>query len=520
VAKSLPARPDRYPDNSATAALAEKLSALAAQAVECHRAGRLAEAITQYERILALRPRLPEIHNNRGLALAELGRLEEAVEAYRRAAEIKPDDPQTLCNWGVALAQLERCDEAEAKFRRAIAANRGFAGAYNNLGLILKERGRMLEAARAAEQAIRLSPRDASYYDNLAAVRSFAAGDPHITALEALAEDAASLSAANRMHLHFALAKAYEHVGNWESAFAQLLAGNALKRRQIVYDEAAALAQMNRTRELLTRKFMEDRQGVGEPSTVPLFIVGMPRSGTTLIEQILASHPEIFGAGELGLFEQAANAIRDALPQSPPFPDLVSGMSAEHFRNLGALYVEKLSQRAPGVARITDKMPANFLFAGLIHLALPNAVIIHAIRDPVDTCVSCFSVHFTRGQMQTYDLAELGRYYRHYRALMAHWRHVLPPGRIIDVHYEDLVGDLEAVARRIIAQSGLAWDARCLDFHRTERPVRTASAAQVRQPIYQSAMGRWRRYENFLGPLLAELAPANASTVPAVREAG
>jgi hypothetical protein len=160
--------------------------------------------------------------------------------------------------------------------------------------------------------------------------------------------------------------------------------------------------------------------------------------------------------------------------------------------------------------RITDKMTVNFLFAGLIHLALPNATIIHAVRDPIDTCVSCFSVHFTKGLEHTYDLAELGRYYRHYRAMMAHWRDVLPPGRIMDVHYESLVGDLEGVARRIIARCGLAWDARCLDFHRTDRSVRTASATQVRQPIYKTSVGRWRRYEKFLGPLLAELDPSKA----------
>jgi Sulfotransferase family len=172
-------------------------------------------------------------------------------------------------------------------------------------------------------------------------------------------------------------------------------------------------------------------------------------------------------------------------------------------------------QRAPGAARITDKMPANFLFAGLIHLALPNATIIHAVRDPIDTCVSCFSVHFTKGQKHTYDLAELGRYYRHYQALMAHWHDVLPPGRIVDVQYEELVGDLEGVARRIIGHCGLAWDPRCLDFHRTVRSVRTASATQVRQSIYTTSIGRWRRYEKFLGPLLAELEAPSGSIATA-----
>lgn len=510
MANGLRARPKQNPRIFATAAPADPLSALCAKALALHRAGRLAEAVIRYERILALKPDFPEVHNNRGLALAALGRLEEAVESYRRAIKIKPDNPETLCNWGVALMELERGDEAETKFRRAIAVCPGFAGAYNNLGLILKEKGRMVEAGRAFEQAIRLSPKNAAYYDNLAAVRTFAAGDPYVAALETLAAESASLSGLSRMHLHFALAKVYEQMDRPDSAFAQLLAANALKRAQIGYDEAATLAQMSRTRELVTHEFLRGRERSGEPSPVPVFIIGMPRSGTSLIEQILSSHPQIFGGGELSLFEQATEATRAALPRSPPFPDMLLSMSAEHFRALGALYLEKLRRRAPGAARITDKLPANFLFTGLIHLALPNATIIHVVRDPLDTCVSCFSVHFTRGQAHTYDLAELGRYFRHYQALMAHWRQVLPPGRILDLNYEELVSDLEGVARRLIAHCGLAWDARCLDFHRSERSVRTASATQVRLPIYKTSVGRWRKYESFLGPLLAELAPANA----------
>jgi hypothetical protein len=161
-------------------------------------------------------------------------------------------------------------------------------------------------------------------------------------------------------------------------------------------------------------------------------------------------------------------------------------------------------------------MPANFVFAGLIHLALPNATIIHAVRDPIDTCLSCFSKLFMEGNFQTYDLAELGRYYRHYKALMAHWHSVLPPGRILDVNYEDTVADVEGVARRIVAHCGLPWDQRCLDFHRTERAVRTASAAQVRSPIYASSIGRWRAYQSFLGPLLAELMPRSGKRLAAL----
>jgi tetratricopeptide (TPR) repeat protein len=473
------------------------------------------DALASYDRAIALRPECAESHLGRGNALRQLLRHDEALAAYNRALVLEPDNPQTLCSIGVVLMDMDRLVEAEAKLRRAIDVDPNFAAAYNNLGLILKERGRFGEARFAIEQAILLSPNNTSYYDNLGAVRSFAAGDRYLAALEGLADNAAMLRSDDRIHLHFALAKAYEDGGRYEGAFRHLLIGNELKRRQVTYDEAVTLARLERTRQLFSRDFITSRQGAGEPSTIPVFIVGMPRSGTSLIEQILASHPAVFGAGELDLFEQTVNAVGNMLPGAPRFLELASGLSSEHFRTIGARFCEALMRRAPTASRVVDKMPANFLFVGLIHLSLPNAAIIHAIRDPFDTCVSCFSMNFRRGQAHTYDLAELGRYYRHYKALMAHWHRVLPPRRIIDVHYEELVADVERVTRRIMAHCGLPWDARCLDFHRTERLVRTASAVQVRQPIYKSSVGRWRKYENFLAPLMSALKPSDAPTIPA-----
>jgi tetratricopeptide (TPR) repeat protein len=458
--------------------------------------------------MLALKADVPEVYNNLGHALAALNKPESAVLAFECAVALKPENPEALCNWGLALAELDRFDEAEAKYRRAIEIDAGFAGAYNNIGLLMKAKGRLAEASAAIEQAIRLAPRSVAYYDNLAAIRPFAAGDPFLSALENLASDGAALSATDQMHRHFALAKAYENIGEVERAFRHLQSGNALKRRQMAYDETETLRQMDQLCEVMSRDFIEARKGGGEPSSAPVFIVGMTRSGTTLIEQILASHPQVHGSGELALFDQAAGAIRNSLPGRPQFPDMLQAMSGEHFRALGASYLEKITRPARGALRVTDKMPVNFLFAGLIHLALPNATIIHAVRDPADTCMSCFATHFTNGQAHTYDLAELGRYYRHYQTLMRHWHAVLPPGRIMDVQYEELVADLEGVARRIVAHCGLSWDARCLDFQRTQRTVRTASAAQVRKPIYKDSVGRWRKFEPFLAPLLAELKPA------------
>ncbi len=496
-----------------------KLLSLCKDAFTRHQAGRFVEAIQLYGRIIALNSALPEIHNNLGHALSALGKFAAATTAFQRAIELKPNYPEALCNWGLALAELERFDEAEAKYRQAIKGNPRFAGAYNNLGLLLKERGRLKEAQQFFERAIDLAPGNFSYYDNLAAITPFAAGGRYLAALENAAENSATLPIADQMHLHFALAKAYDSLDRPESASPHLTSANRLKRRQIVYDEADTLGRMDLIRALIGRDFIQARQGCGEPSATPVFIVGMTRSGTTLIEQILASHPQISGAGEIPLLDQVAGSIRNRLPGAPRFPEMTLEMSPEQFRTLGKLYVDSVTERAPTAMRITDKMTVNFLFVGLIHLVLPNATIIHAVRDPVDTCLSCFSMHFTRGHEHTYDLAELGRYYRHYRQLMAHWHGVLPPGRIMDVHYEELVGDLEGVARRIVSHCGLAWDAHCLDFYRNERPIRTASAVQVRKPIYRNAVGRWRKYEAILGPLFAELGPYTAASAAATASA-
>jgi len=371
--------------------------------------------------------------------------------------------------------------------------------------VVLLQLGHLSEARAALEQAVELAPSKAKYRRDLAEITRFLAGDVHLAALEKLVTDSATFSVDDQIELHFALGKAYEDVGRHREAFRQWLDGNALKRQQITYDEAATLGGLDRFRSVFTSELIRTRQDVGDPSPVPVFIVGMARSGTTLVEQILASHPQVFGGGELTSFSSAVQGIQTTLGGSTTFPELMSGMTGEDYRDLGARYLAEIKRLATNSIRITDKAPGNFMFAGLIHLALPNAQIIHTIRDPLDTCLSCFSKLFNEGQNHTYNLAELGRYYRHYQALMAHWHRVLPPGRILDVSYEAVVADLEGQARRIIAHCGLNWDQRCLAFHQTVRPVLTASAAQVRQPIYNSAVGRWRVYEEALGPLFAEL---------------
>jgi tetratricopeptide (TPR) repeat protein len=467
--------------------------------------GKLNDAEQTLRHAIALQPRFADAFAKLGNTLREQGRMVEAEAACRDALALDPGHAEAWSNLGNALTDQGRLIEAEAAYRRAIALKPNFGDAHNNLSAVLKQLGRMEEASQAMQRALRLPPRDALRYLNLSEIRQFTAGDPYLADMEEFAGGIASLPTKQQIQLHFALAKAYDDVGRHADSFQQLSIGNALKRQQIPYDEAATLALLEAIRTAFTPELIHTFRNAGEPSPVPVFVVGMPRSGTTLIEQILASHPTIFGAGELPNFCQAGTDILSAAGCPLPVPDASLSGAGDHLRQIGERYVAEIAALAPTAARIVNKMPSNFLFAGLIHLALPNARIIHAVRDPADTCMSCFSKLFANGQSFTYDLAELGRYYRHYDALMQHWHLVLPPGRILDVRYEDLVTDFEPQARRIVDHCGLHWDRRCLDFHGTERPVRTASATQVRQPIYCSAVGRAQPYMRYLEPLLAQL---------------
>ncbi len=465
-----------------------------------HVLGRHDAAIACFETALARAPDDADAHNNLGLALQAADRHAEAIARHERALAIRPGFAAAINNLGLASQALNRHDEAIAHYRTAIRLGPQNAARHANLGMALQEIGRLDEACGAYETAIALSPRTGRYYRNLADCKRFAAGDPALAAMDALAADRASLPEADRRQLLFALAKAAADLSEYERSFGYLVEGNALQRQRLGYDEAKVLGEFTRVQAAFSAGLMSSRAGVGYRSPVPVFIVGMPRSGTTLIEQILSSHERVFGAGEL-------TDIGDAAAQlSETFPDIAATLPDAALYQFGRHYAETATARARDALRVTDKMPLNFMHLGLIHLALPNARIIHAMRDPVDTCLSCFATLFTGEHRVAYELGELGRYYRAYERLMEHWRHVLPDGAMLEVRYEDVVADVEEQARRIVAHCGLGWDAACLEFHGTPRPVRTASAAQVRRPIYGGSVGRWRAYGHLLQPLLASLA--------------
>jgi len=462
---------------------------------------RRAQAIPHYERALAIRPEFPEARNNLGNALQMLGRHEDALAHYAAAVARNPDYAVAYHNLGKACFALERHEDAIAAYEKALAIDSSKPMVHNDLGAAHLVLGHFREAYAAFAAAVARDPWNAAVHLNLAGLAPFTAGEPRLAALEKLAEFAPSLGETDRIALEFALGKAHADLGNHERSFRHLLDANALKRRQVAYDEATTLGGFARMGAAFTPEVMHELRGCGDHSRVPIFIVGMPRSGTTLLEQILASHSGVFGAGEIDDFDKVVMEIPSA---SEDFPELISTLPFSELRRLGRRYLDRIRAKSPDATRITDKMPANFAYVGLIHLALPNARIIHACRDPVDTCLSCFSLLFG-GLPYTYDLAELGRHYRAYAQLMRHWRTVLPQGVMLDVHYEDVVADLEGQARRLIAHCGLEWEDRCLEFHRTQRPVQTASVTQVRQPIYHDSVGRSRAYGALLGPLLDAL---------------
>ncbi len=466
--------------------------------------GRLDDAILCHRKAVALAPDYADAHTNLGNELAERQMPDEAIACHRRALALRPDYAEAHNNLGNVLGQVGMMAEAIACHRTAIALQPDFAEAHSNLGIELQQQGNLDEAWGAYETAVALEPRRPIFYHMLVSTGRLRPDSPHVARLEALAADIGSLPAAEHMYLHFALGAVYSAGGRHADSFRHQLEGNRLKRAAIPYDEATALATLQRLPAVFTKDVLRAGSERGIASELPIFIVGMPRSGTTLVEQILASHPSVFGAGELMDLpillgqQKSANGVMD-------FDQAIAGLKSEGLAGLGAAYIEKLRVHAPAAPRIVDKLPDNYMRLGFIHLALPRARIIHVRRDPVDTCLSCFSKLFVGELPYAYDLAEVGRYYRAYEAVMAHWREVLPAGVMLEVQYEDVVADLAGQARRMLAHCDLPWDDRCLSFHTTRRTVKTASVTQVRKPLYGSAVGKWHVYGDMARPLFDAL---------------
>ncbi|HEY2480868.1 MAG TPA: tetratricopeptide repeat protein [Caulobacteraceae bacterium] len=467
----------------------------------------LDQAATCFRRAIELRPDLADAHYNLALASAALGTPDQAVESYRRAIALKPDFADAHYNLGNILVRLGRVEEGEACLRRASELETGRAEIWFNLGVALAILGE-LDAARAAQlHAAELDPHAEEAIYALAGLQPMNDGSAEAEAAFAvvsrLADDLDQLAPDKRPPAMFAMAKALEDRGEFDRAFAFMAQANAVVRASLTVDIAAVERRFNTIAKAFDGPLLERLKDAGSADERPIFIFGMPRSGTTLIEQILSAHPAVKGAGELLNLSDAITA--QSTPGRTTYEALAKTLNGADCRFIAQTYLDSLPPALRGQVRITDKGMANFEHLGLIHLCLPNARIIHCRRDPRDVCLSCYSRRFNNGQGYAYNLVELGRYWRARDRLMSHWRAVLPPGRVLEVSYEAVVEDPEAWSRRLIAHCGLEWDDACLRFHESRRPVNTASLAQVRRPIYASSVGRWRRFARHLGPLLQAL---------------
>jgi tetratricopeptide (TPR) repeat protein len=481
---------------------------LAAESPETHnslgnafsRLGRFDDAIASFRRSLALRPDFAEAHANLANALRSTGRLDEAVNGYRLALRIKPGFVSAYIELATALRLQRLSSESEAACREALRIAPESAAAFAVLAELRADTGRFSEAEECFKRAVSNDPESAEAWAGLARVRRMTTADhAWLDATQSLAQR--GLPPQREMTLRYAIGKYFDDVRDFPAAFDNYRRANELARRcGPVHDQA----RVRRSIDLIIRShdsawLGKERGAVGR-SGRPVFIVGMLRSGTSLAEQILASHPAVYGAGELTYWSTQLAALLSAGSTTS-----TCQLQVEDARlaSLRGGYLALLQQMSAGATRVLDKLPTNFLALGLIRAALPDARIIHMRRNPIDTCLSIYCQPFEAVNTYTHDLEDLADYYREYQRLMNHWRTVLPEGAMLEVPYEGLVADTQAWTRAMLQFMDLPWDPRCLEFNRTPRTVVTASKWQVRQAIDASSVERWRHYESFLGPLLS-----------------
>jgi tetratricopeptide (TPR) repeat protein len=452
---------------------------------------RVEESVACARRAVQLSPQLAEAHENLANALLNVN-LEEAVAHYRTALRARPDDAELNNNLGVVLRLLGRTAEAEASCRRALELLPGYAPAVAALAEASADRGEFAEAERLFKQALALQPDASDAWVGLSRLRKLTRDDA------SWLEQAERLSNQSKrprevVALRFAIGKYFDDIGEYDRAFTSYQGANELaKRHSRAYDRAQVRRQMD---DLIAR-YDRPPEPVADAAATnrAVLIVGMPRSGTSLAEQILASHPDVFGAGELSFWHSASASLR-----------AVGEFEPGAIRRFGVDYERLLVQLSADAQRVVDKMPTNFLELGLICSALPGTRIIHMQRDPIDTCLSIYFQDFRGTIAYANDLDDLAHFHKEYARLMDHWRRVLPAGVLLDVSYDALVEDQEHWTREMLNFIGLPWDARCLEFHQTQRSVVTASRWQVRQKISNSSVARWRHYESHIGSLLALL---------------
>ena len=471
--------------------------------------GFLLDAEALFRRSLQLAPGFAYARLHFATALLDQERSGEAVIEYEKLTEDFLAMPEVKDAYGDALGRIGEYDHAIRLYREIVATNPANLDIWTRLAFLLKTVGRADEAVDACRRALQVRDDYGEAWWLLADFKTFKFSDEDIETLRRLI-GAAGRSAEDQLRLHFALGKALEDRGDSAASFDQYRAGNAIRAAQVMHDPGRITGFVERTERVFTAEFLAARDGSGDPAPDPIFIVGLPRSGSTLVEQILASHPMIEGTSELPDIYVLIRALEPdprIAPNATPYPELLASLAFDRFRELGALYLDRTRiQRKTDRPFFIDKMPNNWMHVGLIQLILSNAKIIDARRHPLACGLSNFKQLYARGQEFSYDLAHFGRHYADYVRLMSHWDRVLP-GRVHRLVHERLVEDPETEIRKLLDYLGLPFDEACLRFYETDRPIRTVSSEQVRQPIRKDAVESWRAFEAELGSMKQALGP-------------
>jgi len=459
-------------------------------------------AAEQFYEAVMLKPGWLEAVVLLGDVLQKQHRYDEAKECFERAQQLKPEEPELFERLGYVYLDMGDSDHALQTFGKVHTEHPARYKARLGLGRAHMLAGHSDEAARILETLVKDYPEETAAYANLAASRKFTADDALIEPLQRLADGTPDSEQA-AIPLCFALGKILDDCRDWDRAWKYYERGNRLRNAEYHYQPAEQETKHDELMSMFSREFIEEHHYLGVADALPVIIVGMPRSGTTLTEQIISSHPQVIGAGEVDFWVHANEAVQYALKTRESYPDCMQLMADVHAREIAERYITLLRKIAgPDVspARITDKMPHNFVQLGLIALLFPNAPIINCKRNAMDNCLSIFFQNFAGEHPYAYDLIQLGHQHREYERLMSHWHQVFP-GRILDINYEDTIADPEYWSRKLIEHVGLEWNDACLAPHKLERTVKTASQWQVRQPIYKTSVQRWKNYETHLGPL-------------------
>lgn len=469
---------------------------------------------TRYEEAEPLLRKATELAPDYTLAIIDLGKLLtdqhrylEAVEILRHAVEMEPERPKTHYLLAAALAPIGQTDASLKSYQRTLELRSDHAGALLGVGHTLKTLGLQAEAIDAYRECIKRRPDNGESYWSLANLKTYKLTPDDISAMQACIEREDEIGDQSMVNFLFALAKASEDQGDYQASWEYYVRGNNKQRMLEHYDSVQTEVTNDEIIEVFDRELLNDDSNTGCPDPSPIFVVGLPRSGSTLLEQILASHSRVEGTSELPYMGRVATSLNRNRADGVNYPHAVRELKSNHLVALGEDYLRRAQiHRQSDRPRFVDKMPNNFPTIGLIHKLLPNAKIIDARRYPLDSTLSCYRQLFAKGQTFVYDLEDIGEYFLEYQRMMDHW-HEAMPGRVLTVQYEDMVTDSEAQIRRLLDYCELPWEDACLDFHKTDRAVRTASSEQVRQPVYTSSVHFWRNYEQQLAPLIDILQP-------------